>query len=345
MTPGEPLVTVSLVTWNGMRWLPGCLRSLLDQDLPGWPGGLELLVIDNGSADGTLDWLRRTLPPAALAALIAEPRNTGYAPAHDRNLARATAPYVLLLNQDVELDTAFLRHAIAAFETRPQVAAVQARVRRLAGPGDRRSVIDTTGLVQHRDRRVVSRDQGRPDEPALDIAGEVWGVDGPVPVFRRAALEGARLPARGGGTEILDREFFAFKEDVDLAWRLRRLGWTAWYAPAVIAWHARGDSTTAVGDRAALRRARAAVPAAVKARSWRNQRLTQVKNDPLRAMLPDLWPIVRREIGSLGFALLHDRAVLRGIPPMISGLPWALRKRRALGRRVHARAAPVPADD
>jgi hypothetical protein len=254
---------------------------------------------------------------------------------------------VLLLNQDVELDPGFLRHALAGLDAHPDVAAVQGRLRRLGGPGDRRDVLDSTGLVMDRSRRVVSRDQGRPDGPQHQVAGPVWGVDGPAPVYRMAALLAARLPGTDGRPEILDTSFFAFKEDVDLAWRLRRLGWHAWYEPAALAWHARGGSLTEFGDRAALRRARALTPAPVKRRSWRNQRLMQVKNDPAGAVLRDLPWILRRELGSLALSVLHDRALLRAIPATVVRLPDAWRKRRALDRLIAGggagpRLVPVP---
>ena len=92
----------------------------------------------------------------------------------------------------------------------------------------------------HRDRRVVARRQGEPEDERDLIAGPVWGVDGPAPVYRRAALLDVREPRTGGGMEVLDEDFFMYKEDVDLAWRLRKRGWRAWYEPDALAWHARG---------------------------------------------------------------------------------------------------------
>ncbi|MFN8619336.1 MAG: glycosyltransferase family 2 protein [Chloroflexota bacterium] len=347
--PTAPRVTVSLVTWNGLRWLPGCLEALAAQDLDGGLAAIELLVTDNGSADGSAAWLADELPRRFPAAtLIRESRNLGYAPAHDRHILAARGDAVLLLNQDLELDPGFLRAALAVLDADPRVAAVQGRIGRLAGPGARLATLDTTGLVMARDRRVVSRGQGEPDGPDHARPGPVWGVDGPAPVYRRSALSAVRLPSREGGLEVLDRDFFAYKEDVDLSWRLGRLGWRAWYAPDARAWHGRGASASISAggagiDLGSLRQARAAVPGPVKARSWGNQRLMQLKNDPLEAVLRDLLPIVRREAGSLAFAIVADRAVLRGIPRMLRGVPWALRKRRALDRLVRSGRARPPA--
>lgn len=325
-------VSVSLVTYNGLRWLPGCLASLAAQSHP----VAELLVVDNGSTDGTAAWLAEHLPADARAAYEAWPGNRGYAAGHNHNLDRAGGDVVLLLNQDIELDPGFVAAAVAVLEREPTVGAVQGRIRRLAPDGTRLDVLDTTGLSIGRDRRVVSRDQGRTDgEGTAVVAGRVWGVDGPAPVIRARALADARLPrTHGAGAEILDESFFAYKEDVDLAWRLGRLGWRAWYEPAALAWHARGDSGSASGSWREIARQRRDVPAAVRARSWRNHRLMLLKNEEPRAFLRDLPAIAWHEVRSLGYAAVADRAVIRAIPGLVRATPGALRKRRALARRI-----------
>ncbi len=137
-----------------------------------------------------------------------------------------------------------------------------------------------------------------------------------------------------GDGRILDRDFFAYKEDVDLAWRLRRWGWSAWYEPEALAWHARGASVTLRGGGRDMLELRRATPAAVKILSWRNQRLMMIKNDTVRAVLRDLPWILRRESLSIAFMVLLDREVLPAIPDLIRHLPRAVRKRRQLARRL-----------
>jgi GT2 family glycosyltransferase len=327
-------LTVSLVTHDGMRWLPGCLASLAAQDLQ--PD--EVVVLDNASTDGTADWLRDQAGAAGFR-LIESPTNLGFAGGHNRVLAETTGTYVLLLNQDVELDPGFLRAAVGAFEARPGVAAVQGRVRRLGQAGERLDRLDTTGLVMHRDRRFVSRGQGEPDGPAHQRPGEVFGADGPVPVYRRAALHDARLPRSGGGREVLDEDFFLYKEDVDLAWRLQRLGWTAWYEPDALAWHARGAGGPGGTSLRAIARTNRSLAPRVRWLSWRNHRLTMLKNEPVGSFLRDLPWIARRELLSLGYMTIADPGNLRVIPDLVRHLPAAMRKRRSVARR--ARTGPA----
>ena len=297
-----PAVTISLVTWNGLRWLPGCLDSVASQTHHDY----ELLILDNGSTDGSVEWLRERAAADSRITLVESEVNLGYAPAHNRAIEAMQGEAVLLLNQDVELDPGFLEATTAVLAERAEVGSVQARLRRLSQDGERTDQLDTTGLVMHRDRRAVSRDQLAADSgPDRRPAGPVWGVDGAAPVYRRRALEMARLPASRGGSEVLDEDFFAYKEDVDLAWRLRRLGWTAWYEPRALAWHARGGGDTGASGWREVIRANMSNPPRVRALSWRNQRLMQVKNEEPGRFLRDLPWIAWRELRAVSYTHLR----------------------------------------
>ncbi len=333
-----PEVTVTLVVHDGAAWLPGCLASVLRQE----EVHLELLILDSGSSDDSVALLRAAAAADPRIRVIVAGENVGYARGQDRLIGEARGAAILLLNQDVELDPRFLVHACAALAADPEIGSVQGRIRHLAGPGRREDLLDTTGLVLHRDRRVTSRAQGMADGPAHAVPGEVWGADGPAPVHRRAALLAARLPGRDG-PEVLDGDFFMYKEDVDLAWRLRRLGWRTAYLPDAIAWHGRSAPGPAgTGALAAVRALRSAPPW-IRALSWRNQRLMQVKNDPLPAVLRDLPWIAWRELASLALLLVADPRRLAILPSFLRLLPGALRKRRALARL--AAAGPRPQAD
>jgi GT2 family glycosyltransferase len=324
----NPLVTVSLVTFNGMHWLPGCLATLLTQDLSGY----HVLIFDNASTDGSLEWLREQVSQDDRVTIRASSENLGFAKAHNCNIAEARGEYVLLLNQDIELDAGFIREAVAAFARDDHIGAVQGRLRRLGPNSERTSVMDTTGLVMQRDRRFISRSQGEREAPAHLVAGPVFGADGPAPMYRRLALIDARLPATSGGWEVLDEDFFMYKEDVDLAWRLRLLGWTAWYAPTALAWHARGAGGPSARTLMDIARTNRTIPRWIKVLSWRNQRLTQLKNDTVASFFRDLPWIMRREFLSMAFILIADPLRLAAVPQLLRALPGAARKRRHLQR-------------
>lgn len=334
MPPIPPLVSVTLVTYQGERWLETCLGSVLAQTEPSW----ELLVLDNASSDGTWAALQDWAARDPRIRLERSQENLGYAGGHDRLLRAARGDVVLLLNQDAALDAGYLAAVLAVFQTRPDVGAVQGRMRRLDAPGERSTTLDTTGLVMLRDRRAISRDQGVLDGPEHAAAGPVWGADGPAPTYRAAALREARLPRRGGGWEVLDTDFFLYKEDVDLAWRLRRLGWEAWYEPAALGWHARGTGGTGATRWRDIARTNQTIGRRAKTLSWRNQRLMQLKNETLGGYLRDLPWIARRELLSLAFIVVFDPRRLVAIPMLLRDLPWAMRKRIALARAVRRAA-------
>jgi GT2 family glycosyltransferase len=332
----HPRVTITLVAYEGLRWLPACVASVRSQRVDDW----ELLALDNGSTDGSRAWLAEQASMEQRIVLTEFRTNLGFARGHNALLGAARGEAVLVLNQDVVLDPGFLEAALRVLDERPEVGAVQGRLRRMNGSGERTNDLDSTGLVMARDRRATSRGQAAPDDGTSRVRGSVFGADGPAPVFRRAALLDARLPRPDGHWEVLDEDFFMYKEDVDLAWRLRLLGWSAWYEPAALAWHAR----TAPGARGTgwlgAARTTMEVPAWIRAISWRNQRLMQVKNDRPREFLRDLPWIAGREVASLAFLLVADPRRLAILPSLLRLMPRALRKRRYLMRKSRVRGVP-----
>jgi GT2 family glycosyltransferase len=124
-----------------------------------------------------------------------------------------------------------------------------------------------------------------------------------------------------------------YKEDVDLAWRLHRLGWRAWYSPTAIAWHGRTSAGPRTERLVDVARANQRVPAWIRGISWRNQRLMQLKNDDFRGYRRDLPRIAQREILSWLFVVGVDPFRMRATIDLVKLLPVTLTKRRYLARR------------
>ena len=322
-------VSVSLLTYQGRHWIEGCIESLRGQTHP----DMELVVVDNGSLDGTADWLREHVASMPNATFIDAGTNMGFARGHNEGIAHTTGEYVCLLNQDVILHPAFLVAATQVLAKEPEAAAVQAKVLRLLESGERSSTLDTTGLVFHRDRRMLSRGQGEDDAGQYDHGGGVFGADGPCPIYRRLALEQAREPRRGGGWEYLDEDFFLYHEDTDLAWRLRLLGWDTIYEPGAVAWHARGFSAEATSSLTAVARHHRQTSRSANVYAWRNRRLMIAKNDSASLLLPDLPWFMAREIASLALMVATDPQRLVAVPKLAAALPTAFRKRRWIQRQ------------
>lgn len=321
-TWSEPLVSISLVTYNGMRWLDACLASVLAQTHPAF----EFVILDNASTDGSAARLQTFADEHDSVRLARSPVNLGFAAAHNRNLGLARGAFVCLLNQDVLLDADFIREALRGFEGHPRTAAVQGKLYRLGPALEKTAVLDTTGLEMLRSRRVISRGQGEQDAGQFDRPEMIFGADGPAPVLRASALTDVRVPRSLGGWEVLDEDFFMYKEDVDLAWRLLLFGWDAAYIPSAVAWHARGAGVMRPGAWALIR-GRRRLPAWVKRRSWGNQRQMQVKNELGALVVRDLHHIAWKEIRALAALAVFETRCLGAIPLLWRKLPAARRKR------------------
>lgn len=217
----SPEVAIAIVTCDRRELLGACLESIDALDYPA--DRIEVLVFDNGSSDGTREWLRAERPRVRL---LESPSNQGFAAPNDRCAEAASAPLLCLVNNDVRLHPAFLRELVDARRT-SGAACVGARI--LDGSGDR---IEFDGGVMSFDGHAAPRGWGDPAPPLL---GEAPGTTVPS-LF---ASGGAMLVDRAVFLEAggFDEDYFAYFEDVDFGWRAWVLGHRVAVAPRAIAWH------------------------------------------------------------------------------------------------------------
>ncbi len=215
-------ISVVIPNWNGLEWLPGCLASVAAQDRV----ADEVIVVDNGSSDGSVAYLRREHPQVRVIALA---DNTGFAHAANRGIAAAVGVLVALINTDVVLEPDWLGRMAAACARDADTAAVACKMLSLADPAsiyDAGDVLRRDGACEQRGR--FARDDGRYDE-----SGEVFGACAGAALYRRDVVL-----AVGG----FDERYFAYLEDVDLALRMRLAGWRCAYEPAVALHAGEGSS-------------------------------------------------------------------------------------------------------
>ncbi len=291
-----PPVSVVLPNWNGRDWLPDCLLSLDRQVLP----AAELIVVDNGSRDGSTEYLRDTHPGVRVVELG---RNSGFAYAANRGLEAAKCEFVALVNTDVKLAPDWIARMAGALHRHPQAAAVASKMLALREP-DR---VYDAGDVLRRDGVCEQRGRFCPDDGRWDIPGDVFGACAGAALYRRSAV------LELGG---FDERYFAYLEDVDLAMRLRLAGWSCRYEPAVALHAGEGSSHQLAGGHAYL--------------VERNTLLLVVKGFPARWL-----PLVAyRQAGWAWHALLERRLLwhLRGAAAALPLLREMLRERRVLRR-------------
>lgn len=301
------LVTIGIVTWNSAPVLACCLDAVRAQT----HSQIELLVADNASADETRAILDERTTPSERRLF---PSNRGFAAAHNALIAASRGAYYLALNPDVRLHPDFVARLVAALEPRPAAGSASGKLRRLDPPG----VLDSTGIVMRPSQRHLDRGAGERDVGQYDREELIFGVSGAAGFYRRAMLDDVRM-----ADEYFDEDFFAYREDADLAWRAQLLGWDCLYVPGAEATHVRRVTP----DR------RKALPPEINRHSVRNRFLLRLKNQTAGHALRFLAPALLRDLQVVGYVLAVERTSIGALVDVVRLLPRTWRKRRAVMRR------------
>jgi GT2 family glycosyltransferase len=294
-------VSVVVVTYRGGDLLADCLGSvnaaLSLLDCPS-----ELVVVDNGSTDGSAELVRSRFPAARALRLD---RNLGFSAAANLGIRASSGDWVVLVNDDVTLDRQAVAKLLQAGARPPDIGSVAPQIRFAAAPG----VIGSAGIEV--DRLGVSYDRliGRPVVSCGKEQVEVFGASAATACYRRRMLE-----ELGG----FDESFFAYLEDVDLAWRARMRGWRCVHVPTAVAYH---QLSATAGHGSPVK----------YFLQGRNRIRLLAKNAVGRQLTTRLPEILLHELAYVAFVALRRRTLspLRG---RLRGL-WEWRRYRRAGRR------------
>lgn len=347
------MISIHLVTWNGLKYLKACLDSVFNQNFRDF----SLLVIDNESQDGTVDFIKRNYPQVQV---VVNKENLGFAQAHNqaieltegrlgqagrlRQLPQPTleagSKYILVLNQDVILNPDFLKVAIKFMETGPRTAASGGKLLRWDFEGlknlTKSDIIDSVGLKIFKSHRVVDRGSGEKDKGQYEEIKEVFGISGAVLLLRREALEDIKLNG-----EYFDPDFFSYKEDVDLACRLRLQGWEAWYLPQAVAYHHRSASAESRDSSKALISHRQKKSSFINYHSYKNHLFFLIKNVSFHTLFWYFPYIFWYEAKKLIYLIFFERATLKALVIFFKKLPKMLDKRRLIMRKRKVKAKEI----
>jgi GT2 family glycosyltransferase len=316
-------VSVAIVTWNSARFIEHGLISLAQQDYP----GLEVIVVDNGSTDATPDLLRRSSVPSHVHF---NPDNRGFAAGQNQAVAKSLGDVVLVLNPDTLLTSSFVGAALAGFTAAPRVGMVAPKLRRttdafdIPAPGD--AYIDSAGMFLTASLRHFDRGAGERDRGQYERLERVFGPTGAAAFYSRDLIEDVKVDG-----EFFDELFFAYREDADLAWRARLLGWDCVYVPHAVAYHMR-QARPESGRK---------LPADINRHSVKNRFLMRIKN-----ITPDLYarvlvPATLRDLMVLAGVLTIERQSLPALVSVARNMPRLLRARREIQRRRRPQAIPL----
>lgn len=249
MTGAEvgPDITAVIVTWNTRDLLARCLAALRRHPATG--RSLEIIVVDNGSSDGTDAFLRREHPEVRL---VANRQNLGYTRANNQGIALARGRYLLLINSDAFIEEGTLDRMLEVIEAEPRVAVVGPRL--VFGDGSwQRWTAGRAPSLRAAANHYLFLERVAPASGRF--AGLYLGVD----TRRQRAVDwvsSACLLARADAVaEVggMDEALFLYMDDVDLCQRLRDRGWTIAYVPSAQVTHLMGGGSGGVASPAALR--------------------------------------------------------------------------------------------
>jgi len=295
-------VTVIIPNWNGRAYLERCLPTVFAQTYPDF----EVVVVDNASTDGSVEWVRERFPEVRL---ITNDRNQGFARANNQAIRATTAPYIATLNNDTQVDPAWLSRLVEAAASDARVGMVASKILYAQPP----HLMDSAGIELDRAGFAWNRYNGQPERSEEQEPYEVFGPSAAAALYRREMLDDVGL---------FDESYFAYYEDVDLAWRARLRGWRCLYVPGARVYHLH-SATSRQGSpfkRYFL----------VRNKVW-----TTLKNYPAPALWLNLPTILFYDLVADLYRLVRERSFspLRGRLAALGGLPRVLYLRRTIQQR------------
>jgi len=219
----EPLVSVVILTFNGMGYVKDCLSSVLDQTYP----NIEVIVVDNASEDGSPELVEEQFPSVRL---IRNSSNLGFAAGNNVGIRLAHGDYIVLLNQDTRADSHWIEEVVKVAEQDKKIGMCASKLLYTDEP----KTINNTGILLFKDLSTVGRGINEVDVDQYGYQEEVFGAYGAAAFYRGAMLKKVGL---------FDEDYFLIHEEDELAFRARFAGWRCIYVPTAVVYHARSAHT------------------------------------------------------------------------------------------------------
>lgn len=222
-------IAIVIPNWNGKKYLTGCIDSLLSQSVKA-----TIIVVDNGSLDGSVELLEKNYPNVDIVKLD---RNYGFTGGVNHGIKRAKdlgAEYVALFNNDASADNNWLERLAETMQSNPSVGIVTGKLMR----GNKKH-IDSTGDYYTIWGAPYPRGRNQIDRGQFDTPGYIFGASAGASLYRMAMLDEIGL---------FDEDFFAYYEDVDISFRAQLANWRVYYQPLAVAYHLVGATSSKLGS-------------------------------------------------------------------------------------------------
>jgi hypothetical protein len=213
----KPEISVIIPNWNGKKYLKTCFDSLRNQSFKNF----EIILVDNGSEDGSVEFIKNNYPEVNIAAL---PENTGFSKAVNIGIKKAQGNYVALLNNDTETHPNWLKNLKLAAEKYPQYDFFACKILCF----DKRDIIDSAGDGYKINGVAYRRGHYQKDNNEFNQEQEIFGPCGAAALYKKELFN---------KIGFFDEDFFAFYEDVDLNFRAQLAGFKCLYIPSAVVYH------------------------------------------------------------------------------------------------------------
>lgn len=309
------IVSVIVVSCGIKDYLGPCLDSLRTQAIP----PLEVIVIDNSLNHDFAQLILKNYP---WVKLCSGPRSLSYCEAVNKGVEMSAGDFVLCLNDDVVLESRFIKEALRGFLIDRKVGMVSGKILRYD-----KKTIDTTGLFLSLWRSAKERGYGRKDGGQFQKEGYIFGVNGAVAFYRRAMLESVKEESG-----YFDADFHFFYEDLDLAWRAKRNGWRGYYIPGALAYHVRGGTLRSTRG---INRpyARRYLSDNLQADLIKNRYLTVIKNERWLDFLAHAPFMILYDLAAWTYILFFRPRQIKIFISNLEYLNSSFRKRRQTGKK------------
>ncbi len=298
----KPLVSIVITNWNGKDHIEECLTSLLKQSYKNY----EVIFVDNGSTDGSVEFIKKKFPKIKL---IQNKKNNGFAKANNQGFLISKGNYIIFLNNDTKADKNWLNELVIAAEKYPEIGMFSSKMLFYNNP----KIINSRGLKLFYDAKAV--DDGFNVLDSKEKVKDVFGPCGGASFFRKKLIEDISF-----NNEFYDEDFFIYSEDLDVAFRSRLKGWKCLYIPTAIIYHKHNATAKKEPDLALYH-------------YTKNKIFIIIKNYPLALLIKYSLVILLRQLISLIYYILKLRfSAVKSRIVVIYYLPKMLRKRWKIQR-------------
>ncbi len=322
-------ISINLVTWNAEKYIKHCINSILNQTFKDY----ELNILDNNSSDDTVEIIEKNFPQIKI---LKNKENLGFSKGYNKLIAWSKSDYVLCINQDIILEPNFLEKAINFIDNagdKNQIGTIAPKLFHWefnnedpynADKNGKTNIIDTCGFQVFKNHRVIDIGQLKENHDEFNQTKEVFGTSAACPIYFKKALENIKI-----NNEYFDEDFFTYKEDVDLAFRLRLAGYKCYFVPDLIAYH---DRSIKKGLNVSQNRKNRS--SWVNEYSYRNHIYLLIKNEFFSNFIKCFFPLFIYEFKKFIYVLFFETKTLKFFFKSFSLISKMRKKRKYIFKNI-----------